>query len=214
MRSCLRTRSALRLFTVAISSLADPELRSGHYMYVSSLLLTTCARGASRLAGLAEFAAHALALVTDALALVRLGRPYGADLRGELADLLLVRAADDDLVRALDLDVDAGRRLHHHRVREPDGDVQLAALRLRAVADAYDVERLRKTARHAAHHVGDQRAREAVQLLAALVVVGAQHVDRAVLDLDVDRLGAGQLQLAFRTLDGHDALGHPDVHAG
>src|SRR5271165_786225 len=73
----------------------------------SPLLLPSAAGRAGGLTSLAEFAAHALALVADALALVGLGRADRADLRRQLSDHLLVGAADHDLVRAFDFDVDA-----------------------------------------------------------------------------------------------------------
>src|SRR4051812_39669527 len=50
-----------------------------------------------RLGTLAHLSPHVLALVADALALVRLRLPDGADLRRGLADDLLVGALDDDL---------------------------------------------------------------------------------------------------------------------
>ena len=50
-------------------------------------------------APLPDLPADVLALVADALALVRLGRAHLADLGGDLADLLLVDALDDDLRR-------------------------------------------------------------------------------------------------------------------
>src|SRR5579862_9952807 len=48
---------------------------------------------------------HAFVDVANALALVRLGRPVRANLRRDLADLLLVDALDDDLglLRRFDL---------------------------------------------------------------------------------------------------------------
>src|SRR5436305_5950489 len=57
-----------------------------------------------RLGTLAHLPAHVLALVADALALVRLGRANLANLRGGLADDLLVGALDDDLRRNGDLE--------------------------------------------------------------------------------------------------------------
>src|SRR5690349_9723157 len=89
---------------------------------------------AGGLARFAELPPDALAFEADALAFIRFGRPDVADLRGELSDLLLVRAAHGDLVRAFHGDRDAGGRLDHDRMREADLQRQLLALHLRAVA--------------------------------------------------------------------------------
>src|SRR6187402_3566615 len=58
---------------------------------------------------LAFLALDVFALVADALALIRLGLARGADLRGHLADLLLVDAGDghDLLLGAAHLHLDA-----------------------------------------------------------------------------------------------------------
>src|SRR4051794_25819755 len=66
---------------------------------------------AADLAGLAGLAADLLARVPHALALVRLGLARLADLRGDLADELLVDADDREMGRVLDLEADAGRRI-------------------------------------------------------------------------------------------------------
>src|SRR6478735_5514810 len=86
------------------------------------------------LGGLAGLALHALAGVANALALVRLGLAELADVGGDLTDELLVEAAHDDAGRLRDLEGHAFGRLHVHRVREPDGDLDLLrSLSLRAV---------------------------------------------------------------------------------
>src|SRR6266567_580894 len=56
--------------------------------------------------------------VAHPFALVRLRRPVGADLRGDLSDLLLVGALDQDLGLYGRLDPDALGHLVHDRVRE------------------------------------------------------------------------------------------------
>src|ERR671934_2472601 len=70
-----------------------------------------------RLGTLAHLPAHVLALVADALALVRLGRAHLADLGRGLPDELLVDALDDDLGRGRHLEGDPGPRLDRHGVR-------------------------------------------------------------------------------------------------
>src|SRR5699024_3212220 len=58
------------------------------------------------LAGLAFLAAHILAGVADALALIGFRRPLLADFGGKLADLLLVDARDHDGVGVGGIDLD------------------------------------------------------------------------------------------------------------
>src|SRR5436190_22323394 len=79
----------------------------------------------SLLGGLAGLALHALAGVADALALIGLGLAQFADVGGDLADELLVEAAHDDARRLRDLEGDTAGRLHKHRVRVADRDLDL-----------------------------------------------------------------------------------------
>src|ERR1700756_3939537 len=106
-----------------------------------------------RLGTLANLSADVLALVADALALVRLGRANLANLCGRLADLLLVRALDDDLRRRRHVEADAGARLDHDRVRIADEQLEVAALERCAIADALDLELLLEALRDAVDHV-------------------------------------------------------------
>src|SRR4051794_13498463 len=100
-----------------------------------------------RLPGLAQ---HALAGVTDALALVGLGLADLADVGGDLADRLLVDALHDDAGRRRHLERDAVGRLDRDRVTEPEGEIELARTSSGgAVADAHDLELLGEAGRHA-----------------------------------------------------------------
>ena len=81
---------ALQTLSVGIGSF-------NHYRHTSLLLG----------AGLTDLAADDFVDILDALALIRLGRTLLADFRGELADLLLVGAGDDDLVGGGNIDGDA-----------------------------------------------------------------------------------------------------------
>src|SRR6476646_906573 len=83
-----------------------------------------------------------LALVADALALVRVGLAELADVGGDLADLLLVDAADHELRRRLDLEGDALRGRDGHGVAVAEGELEVRALGGHAVADAADLHRL------------------------------------------------------------------------
>src|SRR6478672_4195152 len=93
---------------------------------------------------LAFFAEDVLAAVFDAFALVRLGLAPAADFGRDLADLLLVDAADLDRVLVGSLDVDALGQLVIHVVAVTELQAKLAALRLRTIADAGDLQDLRE----------------------------------------------------------------------
>src|SRR5436190_1323411 len=77
---------------------------------------------------LPHLAAHVLALVADALALVRLGGAHLADLRRGLADLLLVDALDHDLRVRRNLEGDPLWGLHHDRMRITNVEPEIGAL--------------------------------------------------------------------------------------
>src|SRR5581483_4250472 len=141
-----------------------------------------CFRCAHRLLScLSGLAPDDFALVAHALALVGLGLADLADVGGGLADLLLVDARDDEPGRGLDRERDAVRRRYDDGVAEAEGELQVAALGLHAVAGADYLERLGVALRHALHHVGDERAGEAVPRLGVALVVRAGNVERAVL---------------------------------
>src|SRR6266545_2080250 len=79
------------------------------------------------LRSLPHLAADVLALVTDALALVRLGRAHLANLGRDLADLLLVDALDDDLRGYGHLEADALRRVDDDGMRVADVELERRA---------------------------------------------------------------------------------------
>src|SRR6266542_1942379 len=118
-----------------------------------------------RLGRLARLTPDLLAGVADAFALVGLGRPDVAQLRGHLTHELLVDALDlhEDVVRHRDLDP-LGRVIGNG-VREPHHELHAERLRLGLVTDALDLERLHEPRRDAVDHVGDERPREPVQRL-------------------------------------------------
>src|SRR5205807_1535017 len=68
----------------------------------------------SLLTCLSDLAADLLSLVAHALALVGVGTAQAADVRRDLADLLLVDPRDRELRRRLDRERDALGRLDHH----------------------------------------------------------------------------------------------------
>src|SRR4029078_5916131 len=79
---------------------------------------------------------HLLVAVADALALVGLGRPQGANFGGDLANGLAVESRDHDLGLRWAEELEAGRHVLGDRVREADLQVELGALRGGAIANA------------------------------------------------------------------------------
>src|SRR5690606_35647711 len=99
-----------------------------------------------------------LATVLDALALVRLRLAPAADPGSELADRLFVDSADLNrrLIRRLHLD--PVRHVDFHVMTVPKLQLELAALNLRAVAHAGDLEDLRKAFGHTLYQIRDHCA--------------------------------------------------------
>src|SRR5438105_2647828 len=87
-----------------------------------------------------DLPANDLVAVPDPLALVRLGRPNLANLRGCLTNRLLVDALHDGLRRYRHLERDPGPRHDRHRVRVAHGEFEIVPFERRAVADALDLE--------------------------------------------------------------------------
>src|SRR5687767_2790780 len=80
-----------------------------------------------------------LAAVLDALALVGLGLAPAADLGGELADRLLVDPADVDRGLVGGLHIEALGHIEIDIVAVAELELQLVALRIRAITDAGDL---------------------------------------------------------------------------
>src|SRR5918997_2836801 len=153
---------------------------------------------------LAYLPCDVLALVADALALVGLRGPLLADHGGDLADLLLARALDDHARGLGHLELDALGRLDRHGMRVAERQLQVAALELRAVADALDLERLREAGGDALDHVRDQRPRETVQRAVLRAVGRPRDEQLTVLLLDVDHARLALLEVAAGTGHAHD----------
>src|SRR5258708_13096784 len=103
------------------------------------------------LAGLTGLAADVFARVLHALRLVRVRDAQRADLRGDLADDLLVRTGDANLLRRLEREADAGRRIDLDRVRVAERELQLLARERRPVPGSPDLEAAHVAGPHAAH---------------------------------------------------------------
>src|SRR5688572_21151027 len=110
---------------------------------------------------LAFLAEDELAGIFHALALVGLRRTVAADLRGHLADLLLVDARNDDLggLRRRHLDVVRDGVVDIVAVAERQAEI--LALCGRAIADAADLKALLESVGDARHDVLHQRPRHA-----------------------------------------------------
>src|SRR5450759_5264541 len=115
------------------------------------------------LTSLSDLAADLLAGVPNTLALVRLGLADLADVRSDLAHLLLVDATDRELGRALHGDRDACRGGKRDRVREAEGELEIRALGRHAIPGSDDLELLHVALRDAGDEVRQQGPGEAVQ---------------------------------------------------
>src|SRR6478752_3135312 len=151
---------------------------------------------------LSDLALDDLAGVPHALALVRVGFAELADVRGDLADLLLVDALDPELDRRFDHEADPGGRLDRHRVRVAEGELEVRTLGGDPVADPDDFHRLGVALGDANDHIVDQRAGQAVPGPSVTLVVRPGDHDLGAVLGDRDRLDHGVLQRALRSLDG------------
>src|SRR3990170_6238305 len=147
-----------------------------------------------------------LAAVLDALALVRLGLAPLAYLGGELADGLLVDAADLDrgLVRGLHLQ--AFRHVEIDIVALAELKLQLVALRIRAVADAGDLEDLGEALGHALDQVRDERALHAPEGPRRLGGVCRLDHDGFTIDGVADLVAQAERESALRPLHAEHAV--------
>src|SRR6478735_1741303 len=171
------------------------------------------------LTSLSDLAADLLARIAHALALVRVGLAQLADVCGNLANLLLVDALDRESGRVLDGEGNALRRLDGDRVAVAEGELEVTALGGHAVTGAVDLHLLLITLGHTEHHVGDQRAGQAVQRARGALVVGPLDLDGALIGPghrdgpghDVLQLALGALDRDGLAVDGHvDARRHGD----
>src|SRR3954454_11774390 len=154
-----------------------------------------------------------LALVTDALALVRLRRADLADTRGDLADGLLGGPAHGDARGLRHFELDAGRGLDRHGMRVAHRQLEVLALECCAVADALDLEALLEAVGHALDHVRHERAGEAVQRAMVAAVRRTRDRDLAVILLDLHVARDALLKLTLRALHAHELRLDRELHA-
>ena len=143
--------------------------------------------------------------VTHALALVGLGSTQFANVGSNLTNELFVDAIDVEPGRGFHLKGDSVRRLVVDRMAEAQSQFKPVALRLYPVAGPDNLESLAVALSHTDHHVVDQRAGQAVQLLAAALIIGASHAHLVVSDLNGDRFRDCQAEFTLRALH-HDLL--------
>ena len=121
--------------------------------------------------------ANDLVGVLNALALVGFRRSLGSDVGGELADLLLVDAVDDDLVLRRDFDGDAIDLFDGDQVGVTQVHDELVALFAGTIANAVDLEFLLEALGHADDHVVDEAAGQAVEASVQLVFGRTGNMD-------------------------------------
>ena len=154
------------------------------------------------LAGLAFFVLDDLALVADALALVRLRRLLGADLGGVLADLLLVNTGNSEVVGILPNDGAILGIGDVHLMREAQIHHEVGALLLAAQTNTDDLQLLLIAVDDTVHHVGDVGAGQAMQAACFGLVIGAGNQNLIALDLDGHEGMIVGIQAALGALDG------------
>ena len=86
---------------------------------------------------------------------------------------------------------------------EAELHLKILALERGTVADAHELQLLGEAGRHALHHVGDERAHEAVVGLRFAGVVRTLDDDVVALPLDGHDLGEGAGQFALRPFRRH-----------
>src|SRR3989344_3967271 len=111
---------------------------------------------------LALLAANDLALVADSLPEIGLGRLYPTDIRRELANGFLIGALERDGI-FLDLNGDVARNRKCDGMRKADGEYELRAAHLDAIADTFEDELLYVRRLDALDHVLHVRREGACQ---------------------------------------------------
>src|SRR4051794_22911285 len=150
---------------------------------------------------LARLDLYDFTFVADALALVRLGLADRADHRSELPDGLLIGAAHFDLVDAFQLHADVAWNRDAHLVGVADRQHEVLAALLGLVADALHFQALHVAVGHTFDHVRQQRAGQAVQRLARLLIIRARHDQVAFLLRHLDARMHIQGELALGAFD-------------
>ena len=136
------------------------------------------------------------------------------DVVGHLADLLAVDAADGQQGGLLGDDLDPGRDGVDDRPGIAQADLELALVDLGLVADADDLELLRKALGHAAQGVVGQGPAETVVGPGRLGVLGPGEGEARPLERGRDARHEGRGQLALLALEIDPVRVDRDGHAG
>src|SRR5262249_52392585 len=154
-----------------------------------------------------------LAGVADALLLVRIRLAQPPDVGRDLSDQLPVDAGHGDVGLFVDRDVYPRRDVEDDGVRVAKREDDLLALELSAVADADDVELLLVALGDAGDGVGDQAARQPVELPNLRILARGLRDQMAVGELEVDASREPLAQLPLRALHFDGVAGDLDGHA-
>src|SRR6266849_4759125 len=193
-----RCKSLDSLRTRAVATVCSPAISLG--------------RAAGLRTGLAGLLLQPLAGDANALLLIRIGRAQRTHVRGNLADLSLVRAADNEVRLLLHRHLDAFRNRKLDGMRLSERESNHFALQLRAIADADDIQLFLETGGDAMNGVGHQRARESMQ--SAVLFGGALGGQHSVLLFERDPQWNREGKFAFRPLHVDLAALQGDFHAG
>src|SRR5699024_6535502 len=117
----------------------------------------------SLLTSLSDLATDDFAGVAHTLALVRFGTAPLPEVRGGLADQLLVDSVNGDLRLSVDAEGDSLRRFDGDRVAVAEGELEVRSLGQDTVTGSDDLEGLRVAFGHTADHIVDERAGKSVQ---------------------------------------------------
>ena len=123
-------------------------------------------------------------------------------LASDLADLLLVDAGHDDFGRLRNSDGDANRRLIDDVVAEAECQLQVLALKRRAVTNAVDFELALVTVLNTLQDVFDHRAGHAPLRTSILGVVDRLYDNSVVFELHGDFVICDEEKFTLRALDG------------
>src|SRR3989344_4861027 len=130
---------------------------------------------------LALLATDNLALVADSLPEIGLGRLYPTDIRRELTDGFLIGALEHDGV-LLNLDGNVARNRKRDGMREADGEYELRAAHLDAIADTLEDELLYVRRLDALDHILHMRCKGACQGAGETRAIAGRHAYALALD--------------------------------
>jgi hypothetical protein len=112
----------------------------------------------------------------------------------------------------LDFDLDGLGFCNLNRVREAQGQDQLAALLCAAVANALDLQVLAETFGNTDNHVVDVGAGQAMEATCLLLVIGAGNQNLIALDLNGHQGMEFGMQGTLGALHGDGVIGLVDLH--